>query len=278
MNKIAVVTDSCSDLTEVEIGGLDIHVLPLKVIYPDRIYTDRVDITPEEIYNNLAHQVPKTSLPSPGEVSDLFFGLREQGYTGIVSIHISSGLSGTVEMVRQVADSFPDMEITVLDSLSLSMGQGFAVLEAARMAKQGGSLQEVVAQARQVIDSMNVYFVVGTLEYLIKGGRIGLVSGTIGELLQLKPVISINSEGKYYTVEKVRGRKKSLQRAYEIVREKLESAVGKVAVYHCNAPEEAEEMVARLRATPGVKEVLMGQVGPVISVHCGPGLLGLVMY
>lgn len=278
MDKIAVVTDSCSDLTEVEIAGLDIHVLPLKVIYHDRTYTDRVDITPEEIYQNFKTEVPKTSLPSPGEVSQLFTNLRDQGYTGIVSIHISSGLSGTVEMVRNVASSFSERQIAVLDSLSLSMGQGFAVLEAARVAAQGGSFQQVVEKAQQVIDSMNVFFVVGTLEYLIRGGRIGFVSGALGELLQLKPVISINSEGKYYTVEKLRGRKKSLQKTYEIIRDKLESSGGTVAVCHCNALAEAEEMATQLRATPGVKEVVIGQVGPVISVHCGPGLIGLVLY
>lgn len=278
MDKIAVVTDSCSDLTEVEIGGLDIHVLPLKVIYRDRTYTDRVDITPEEIYDNFKTEVPKTSLPSPGEVSGLFASLRQQGYTGIVSIHISSGLSGTVEMVRNVASSFPEMQIAVLDSLSLSMGQGFAVLEAARVAAQGGSFQQVVEKAQQVIDAMKVFFVVGTLEYLIRGGRIGFVSGALGELLQLKPVISINNEGKYYTVEKMRGRKKSLQRTYEIVLDKLGSSGGRVAICHCNAMEEAEEMAAQIRATPGVKEVVVGQVGPVIAVHCGPGLIGLVLY
>jgi DegV family protein with EDD domain len=181
-------------------------------------------------------------------------------------------------MVRNVAGEFADMVIKILDSNSLSMGVGFPVIEAALAAKAGRTFEQVVAKAEEVISKMETYFVVGTLEYLIKGGRMGYVSGTIGELLQVKPIISINEEGKYFTLEKVRGRKRSLQRMCEIISERVADKIGKAAVCHGDAEDEAKELAEKLRQIPNIKEVVFCQVGPVIGVHSGPGLIGVVVY
>lgn len=277
MEKIAVITDSTCDLEETQLRELNIHVLPLKVIYHDGEYTDRVDITPEEVYRNLHREIPKTSMPSPGEVHSLFSRLKQEGVTNIISIHISGGLSGTAQMIGNIAAQFPDLAVKVLDSKSLSMGVGFPVLEAARAVKSGQTFEQVVALTEKVIRRVKTLFVVGTLEYLIKGGRIGYISGTIGELLNIKPIVSINDEGKYFTLERARGRKKSLERLYEIVRDEVSAQVTRIAVCHGDAETEARALLDKLKELPNIRAEFFGQIGPVMGVHSGPGLVGVVL-
>lgn len=278
MQKIAIVTDSTSDLENEQLKEYGISVLPLKIIYTDREFTDRVDITPEEVYRNLEKEVPKTSLPSPSDAFQLFEHLKNTGFTHVLCIHISSGLSGTIQMVRNAAAEFNGIVIKVLDSKSLSMGLGFPVLEAAKEVSKGSSFDEVVNRAEEVIDRVQTFFVVGTLEYLKRGGRIGYVSASLGEILQVKPIISINDEGKYYTHEKTRGRKKSLNRMLEIIRQAAEGRTVKIAVFHGDAQQEADFLIAQLKTLDNVEEIVTGQIGPVMVVHTGPGLVGVVIY
>ncbi len=278
MQKIAIVTDSTCDLEPQQLKDYRIHVLPLKVIYRDCEFTDRVDITPEEVYQSLEKEVPKTSLPSPSDTYQLFRHLKDSGFTHILCIHISSGLSGTMQMVRNVAGEFSDLVIEVLDSKSLSMGLGFPVLETAREVSKGSTFEQVVNRATEVINRIQTFFVVGTLEYLKRGGRIGYVSASLGEILQVKPIISINDEGKYYTYEKTRGRKKSLNRMFEIIRQAAEGRTVKIAVFHGDARQEADFLIDKLRALDNVSEIVTGQIGPVMVVHTGPGLVGVVIY
>ena len=273
--KVAIVTDSTCDLNNEIIQEYDIKVLPLKVIYPDREYLDRIEITPQEIYDKMPAEIPTTSLPSPAAVMELYKKLQDEGYTHIISIHISSGLSGTFNTVYSVAKEFKNMVIEVLDSKALSMGLGMPVLEAAKTLKNTLSFEAALKQAKKVISNMEVYFVVATLDYLKKGGRIGYVAGTIGEIMQIKPIISINEEGKYYTYDKVRGRKKSLLRLFEIVKEKIDVKNSKVAVMNSAAHEEALEILEKIKPLPKVEKIYSGQLGPVMGVHAGPGLIGV---
>ncbi|SHF44197.1 DegV family protein [Desulforamulus putei] len=136
------------------------------------------------------------------------------------------------------------------------------------------SFQSALERARDIIGNMDIYFVVATLDYLKKGGRIGYVAGTIGEIMQIKPIISINEEGKHYTYDKVRGRKKSILRLFEIASKRLSEKNSTVAVMHGGAAEESWELFSKIKALPNVKKSYFGQVGPVIGVHTGPGLIG----
>ena len=273
--KVAIVTDSTCDLNNEIIQEYDIKVLPLKIIYPDREYLDRIEISPQEIYDKMPAEIPKTSLPSPAAIMELFKKLQDEGYTHIISIHISSGLSGTFNTVYNVAREFKNMVIEVLDSKALSMGLGIPVLEAAKTLKKTLSFEAALKQARKIISNMEVYFVVATLDYLKKGGRIGYVAGTIGEIMQIKPIISINEEGKYYTYDKVRGRKKSLLKLFEIAKEKIDVQNAQVAVMNSAAHEEALEILEKIKRLPKVEEIYSGQLGPVMGVHAGPGLIGI---
>lgn len=276
--KIALVTDSTSDLSNEFVEQNNINFLPLKVVYQDREYLDRVEIQPNEVYKSLEKEVPSTSMPSVGEVTDLFSKLIKEGYQEILSIHISSGLSGTINSVRLAAGNFPSAKIEVIDSKSISIGIGVLVQEAADFIKKGMSLSAVVGRVHEIRENLSVIFVVKTLEYLKRGGRIGYVSATMGSLLDLKPVISVNDEGKYFTLAKVRGRKKSLEKLIEIVKEAAEKNILKLVVMHGDAKEEAKYIFDELKKITRIKDISFGEVGPVIGVHTGPGVVGIVFY
>lgn len=275
--KIALVTDSTSDLNPEVIEKYGIHILPLKVVYADRQYNDRVDITPEEVYATLDEETPKTSVPTPFEAQQMLGKLREEGFTHVLAVHISSGLSGTAEMVKMVSKDFTDLVVEVIDSRSLSMGLGFIVHQAACWLEKKMPFAELVEKARGLVDQLKVFFVVGTLEYLQRGGRIGKVSATVGEFLNVKPIISINSEGIYYTYRKVRGRRRSIDELFNIARAFIEKQKCWVAVMHGGAPEEVVYLRNKVAGLANVEKLVTGQIGPVMVVHAGPGLLGIAV-
>ncbi|HZK52647.1 MAG TPA: DegV family protein [Desulfosporosinus sp.] len=275
--KIAIVTDSTSDLAPEMIKEFGIEIIPLHVVYKDREYLDGINIRPDEVYENMSIEVPTTSLPSPSEITNLFNRLRDSKVTHVISIHISSGLSGTCETVCQVANEYKGMVIEVLDSKALSMGLGFPVLEAANKLRNSTDFQGVIDVAKTVSQQIKLYFVLSTLEYLKRGGRIGYVSGTIGELLNIKPIISVNSEGKYITTAKVRGRDQSLKKLYEILMDNTKDGRYNVAIVHGGAEQEARNLWQKARELPNINDLLFNQISPVMGVHTGPGLVGIII-
>lgn len=275
--KIAIVTDSTSDLDSEVSKEFGIDILPLHVVYKDREYLDGVSISPNEVYDNMNIEVPTTSLPSPAEISTLFNRLRDAEFTHILSMHISSGLSGTYDTVCQVAKDYKEMVIEVLDSKALSMGLGFPVLEAARELRRSRDFQAAIKVAKTVAQHTKLYFVLSTLEYLKRGGRIGYVSGTIGELLNIKPIITVNSEGKYVTYAKVRGRDQSLKKLLDILIESTQAGQHNVAIVHGGAELEARKLWHKAKEQTNIKELLFNQISPVMGVHTGPGLVGVII-
>ncbi len=277
MSKIAIITDSTSDITKEIAKEHDIKILSLNVVYSDGQYRDRLEITPEEIYERFDEEIPTTSLPTPGDVMDLFRSLEEDGYTHVIISTISTGLSGTMNMIRTVTEDFKNMVFEIIDSKSLSMGLGFPVIEGAKEIKRSNDFSEAVNKVKDTIKKTEVYFVVKTLEYLRKGGRIGRVEGTIGELLNIKPIISINEEGIYYTYKKVRGRNKSIQQIYDLVKERAKDKMINVAIAHGNAHEEANSLMDKIKELKNVKDTFFTQISPVMVVHTGPGLIGVII-
>ena len=277
MKKIALVADSTCDLNKEEIEKYNVHILPLKIVYKDREYTDRVDITPQEIYDNMKIEVPTTSLPSMEEVDSLFSKLKEEGYTHVIAVTISSGLSGTHNTIRVVSEKHPEMTYEIFDSKALSMGAGGIILECGEMINEGKEFDYIIKQLPILREKIKVYYVLDTLKYLMKGGRIGKVSGSIGELLNLKPIISIDNEGIYYTYTKVRGKKKSVNKLYEIMKETLEGKTGKVWVLHGGAKEEAQKLYKKAKNIPNAIREGYRDISPVAGVHTGPGLVGITI-
>lgn len=275
MSKIALITDSTCDISKEIIDLYNIRVLPLRVIYKNKEYIDRVNITPQQVFDNLTREIPTTSMPSIQDMDDLFTSLENEGYTHVISITISSGLSGTLNGFKLVSQNHPKLITCVFDSKALSMALGALVIECGKLIKEGNSFEKIVDMLPSIRDRISVFFVVNTLEYLIKGGRIGKVSGTIGELLNIKPIISIDTEGKYYTYSKVRGRKQSINKLAEISNEYLKSNKSTVYIMQGSALDESEKFYKAVKNMPNIISISLSELGPAMGVHSGPGLLGI---
>lgn len=277
MEKIALITDSSCDLPIELLKEYNIEVLPLRVIYSNAEYRDGVDITPDEVAKNLDVEIPKTSMPSPGDVINKLNELKEQGYTHCLIVTLSSGLSGTYNMVKMVTSEINDMVIEVVDSKILSVALGLIVLQASKMIKENVAFNEIVKKVNSLKEQAKGFFVVDTLEYLKKGGRIGRVTAALGSLLNLKPIISIDEEGKYFSFSKVRGKNQALERMLDELKEALNS--GKkymVGIPHGCVKEEALKYAEKIKQLANIEDIVIGQISPALLVHSGPGLIGLV--
>lgn len=220
MQKIAIITDSASDIPLEIVKEKNINLLPLRIIYSHGDYQDKLDITPEEIYLNLDKEIPKTSLPSAQTMEDILSKLESEGYTHVIAICLSGGLSGTCNSLRLMLEDHPKLTSYVYDTKILAYPEGEVVLEAVKLVEAGKSFEEIVEALPKIRERITGFYTINTLEYLQKGGRIGKVAGTIGELLNLKPIITTDDTGVYYTICKARGRKQALSKMTELLKEK----------------------------------------------------------
>ncbi|GKU26098.1 DegV family protein [Clostridium folliculivorans] len=277
MQKIALITDSGCDLDTEILNKYNIFFLPLRIIYKDNDYLDRLEISPEDLYLSLEKEIPKTSLPDGQFIENILNQIEAQGYTHAISISISSGLSGTANSLRIIAENHPNLKTYIFDSKTLSMPQGSIALVAAEMIESGSTFEEIIEVLPKLREKTDGYFTLNTLDYLKKGGRIGKVSGTIGEMLNIKPVISINDDGVYFTHSKARGRKQAIGKLREILDENLSIAKCKVWVLQGGALDEAKAFFEVVKDLPNITHISISTIGPALGVHTGPGLLGLAI-
>ena len=275
--KIAVVTDSCTDVPKDFIEKYGIYVLPVIVQYSDRAYLDRVEITEADVYQRLAQEVPTTSLPTPEQIVCPFDQIVADGYDTAVVVTMSSGLSGTHNAIRLMAEEYTGLDVHMLDTKNIGIGAGFGAMAAAELVAGGTPLEEMLAGTQDSINHTKIFFSLKTLEYLRKGGRIGLVTGIIGNVLNLKPIISCNEDGIYYNVKVARGEKQSLKELLRLAKEyAAQYDAYNVAVCDGDAPEEAEALLKTIREHfPNAKNVYHTHVSPALVVHTGPGLIGI---
>jgi DegV family protein with EDD domain len=276
--KIALIADSACDLPQYLVEKLGITILPLKIIYPHRQYSDRVDIQPIDVYNRMPAEIPTTSMPNLQEIKTAIEKIRNEGFTHLLALPLSSSLSGTYQAIKLAAKDFDDIVIKVFDTRTLSMATGWIVLDAARNILNGLSFDKVVEKVVNLQPKVKAFYVIETLEYLRKGGRIGQVAGMLGEFLNFKPIISVNSEGSYFTYAKVRGRNKSIERLMEIVEESVGNRPFNLAVMHGGAKVQGEKMMERLSKLPNLKELIFSDISPALGVHTGPGLLAVCFH
>ena len=276
--KTVIVTDSSCDLSDEQLSRYGIRMISLRIVCQNAEYRDRIDIQEDELYELLTHELPKTSLPLPEDVSALYESLAQEGVTDVIHISISSGLSGTFNMVRMITQDFEGrMRVHMVDSRTLSMGLGMMVLAAARALEEGATPEEAIERAQTVRRNQLGMFVIRTLEFLRKGGRIGKVEGVVGSLLQIKPIIYVNDEGIYATLAKARGYKSAVDTMVGEVKRFLGGARAELSVVNGKAREEAEKLMERLRSELDVTgETYIMSVSPVLAIHTGPGLLGIV--
>jgi DegV family protein with EDD domain len=277
--RVAVVTDSTAYLPPELVQKYDIHVVPQVLMLDGKTWRDGVDIDPPAFYELLrsSSSFPTTSQVSRVDFRNLFTELSEQ-VEGIAAILISAEVSGTVDSALAAVEDLPNVPIEILDSRGTSMKLGFPVLAAARVAAAGGDLSAVIEAARALIPKIRLYFVVGTLEYLHRGGRIGGASKLLGSALNLKPILEF-WDGTVQPVAKIRTRRKALDRVYDLIEEQL---VGKenihMAVLDVASPEEAAEFIEQLTARFQPVEMLKVECSPVIGAHAGPGTVGVAFY
>jgi DegV family protein with EDD domain len=278
-HRVAIVTDSTADLPADLVAHYDIHVVPQILIMGDKTWQDGVDIDSATFYELLrtSTSFPSTSQPSVASFHALFNELADRG-EGIVAVLVSAELSGTVNSARAAAASLPEIPIEIVDARTTSMQLGLIVLAVARAAAQGHDLRAVADTARALVGRVRVYFVVDTLEYLHRGGRIGAAARLFGSALNLKPVLQI-CDGIVQPVAKIRSRRKALERVCQLVEE--EASDGQqlhMAVLHVAAPQEAAHLQDYLREQFQPAELYLCECGPVIGTHAGPGTVGVAYY
>jgi len=277
---IKIVTDSTAYLPEETVRQHDIRVVPLYVHFGTEAFKEGVELSNEEFYQRLkeAPELPTTSQPSLGEFKTVFEPLVDAGHE-VIALTISSKISGTWNSAMGAKDMLPEAPISVVDSLSTSVGLHLMVDAAVQAAAAEATRQEIVDQIEEIKEKMQIFFVVDTLEYLAKGGRIGNGKAFLGTLLKVKPILVLQ-EGAIEPLEQVRSKRKATARMLELVEEHVgnNGGVSRLAVTNALVPDEAEllsqELIGRLGCTPP----LMGDLGPVIGTHTGPGCLGIATY
>lgn len=277
MEKIAVITDSCADIPPELIRKYGIFVLPLIIRTADgREYRDGVDITPSQVYEILKTEIPKTSLPSSDDAMELLEKLQNSGYTHVIAIMLSSGLSGTANMLRVLAQQFPGLETAVFDSLSGSIGCGINALEAAAAVQRGEGFAAITSRIPSLLRNTHVFFSVDTLEYLMKGGRIGKITAIAGTILNIKPIISFMPDGQLGSVEKARGDR--------MLKDHLCSQVKQYVYPGCrynllvadggNVEGGAELQKKLGDMFPDYEQYIYVKINATFSCYIGPGVLG----
>lgn len=272
-----IVTDSAADLPAAEAESLGVTVAPLFIIFPDG-EVEASTLTPDQFYDKLEAmqpQIPTTAQPSVGVFSELFQGIAQAGHD-ILSIHISSGLSGTVNSARLAAEQLTGKAASVVDSLSLSGGERFQVLAAARAIKAGWDKEAILKRLDEIRQATEVIYTLDTLTYLARGGRIGRVQSLASALLNIKPIINVDKQdGKYNTVSKAR----TIKRAVSALGDHL-SALYPIdtpvwaSVVHGQLEAQADALALQLKSKLNIGKLETLRISPVLGVHTGPGIVG----
>lgn len=282
MSRIALVTDSTAMLSASQAADRGITVVPLQVIVGAHAYSEGVDpeATPETIAEALRAYTPvSTSRPTPSAFLETYERLADEGADAVLSIHLSSELSGTYESA-QVAARDASVPVRAIDTRQLGMATGYAVLAAADVVEAGGSFEEAAGAALARASRTTSLFYVDTLEYLRRGGRIGTAAALLGSALAVKPLLTLE-DGRITTREKVRTAGRAVARLEELAAEAAEALPVDVAVAHLAAPDRAAGLAERLRTRLADnlegREVFVGEIGAVLGAHVGPGMVAVVV-
>jgi DegV family protein with EDD domain len=271
---VKIVTDSTSDVPAALVKELDITVVPQILVFGEKTYRDRVDITIEDFYKKLLKEpiYPHTSQPSPQDFVDIFTNLCKQKADGIVSILISTKLSGTINSAEQAKKLIKnDCPIQIIDSQTVASAIGVIVIAAARLAKAGKSVDEITHAVKKMIPNVKLLILFDTLEYLAKGGRIGKVKSLVGSILNVKPMVTVKN-GELVPMGQVRNRSKGKEKLLDSVKNIKD--IEDIAIIYSTTPDEANELADSIKGFPREK-IYVVQVGPVLATHAGPGVLGI---
>jgi DegV family protein with EDD domain len=269
---VRIVTDSSCDLPAETVSRLGICVVPLYINVGSQGYLDGIDITREEFYKKLPTfpRQPTTAVPSPNKIRAIYDALADEHASEILSIHISSSLSAILNVAQVAAKETTSVPVTVFDSRQLSLGTGFLVEKAAKLAQAGFSVAEILPVLNEQIKRTHVFAALDTLEFLRRSGRMNAVLSTLGELLQIKPFLKMY-DGKP-SAERVRTRKHAMKRLVELLYQY--SPFERVALLHSDALDRAQALLQEVKDILPDKEIWFEQINPVLGTHIGPGVVG----
>jgi DegV family protein with EDD domain len=278
MASVVLVTDSTADIPLEIREKLGISMVPLKVNFGEQTYLDNITLQPGQFYEKLTSfdGLATTSQPSPADFFEVYKKLTDEGHC-VISIQLSAALSGTYQSATIAKSMLEEgADVTVIDSKSASYGYGTLVVKAAEMAQAGAGKEEVVAEVHRLRQEMKLYFLVDTLEYLQKGGRIGKASAVLGTLLNIKPILSIDDEGIVVPIEKVRGHKRAMARIAEMLEADFKAQPVNLTVALTPGFESGvSEMSELIKKQLNVIRYQETAIGPVVGTHTGPGTIGL---
>ncbi len=274
---IKIVTDSTADVPQELMERYDIRTVPINIQFGTETYQEGIEIDRPTFFRKLEEVMPTSSQPSPGQLVEVYRPLAEDGHS-IISVHVTSKHSGTYQSAVLAKSMLPEADIEVFDTLSISIGTGYQVLAAARAAEEGKSMGEIIQLLEGIRSRINLYLTPATLKYLQRSGRVGKLSGALGALLDLKPVIKVE-DGVLEAFQNVRTRGKALDRLVELT----EEAVGttepvKFGIPHAEVPDEAEKLRRRLESTFNCDEMIVVDLCCSLTVHGGPGIIAIVSY
>ena len=274
-----IVTDYAADISPEQLEGLEVHYLPLTITIDGKLYRSGVDITPTEFYELQvkAKEIPTTSQPSPGDFADLYRNLAKKD-PDILSIHISSGLSGTVNAARLGASAVSEANVEIYDTKTLSGAQGWHVEIAAKAVRAGLDKSRILSLLRQVTEATETLFTLSTLKYLIHGGRISHLKGLLASVLNIKPIIHVEKVGGTYVNC---GQARTITRAIDAMADRVASAhpphtAMRMQILHSQFPEGAARLKERLDRVFECNWLPSGPIAPVLGAHTGTGLVGIV--
>ncbi|HHV65045.1 MAG TPA: DegV family protein [Peptococcaceae bacterium] len=275
---IRIVVDSSSDIPKNISKDLGIVTVPMPVYIDGNLFHEGVDLFTDEFYANFKNykDLPKTSQPSPNILKDIYEKVLAEGHD-VIAIHLSSGLSSTYQTAVMVRDicSAPE-RIHLIDSLGASLGFGLQAILACRLASKYENAADLVKHILEIRDKMRYIFTLDTLEYLVKGGRISKTAGFVAGLLDVKPILHINPQGKIDVLSKVRSRKAALRKLVEIMEQNITEPENQIiGISHAACLEEAKDLAAEIRNKLPIREIIIGEIGSVVGSHVGPGTLAL---
>lgn len=287
MRKFKVITDTTSDIPQEISQKLEIEIVPYYIHLENKSYQENIDITPEDVWNYLEksediQKLPKTACPGVGEYYEIFKKVLEGG-NSVLSIHLTSWGSGAFQSAsmakNMLKEENPNYEIEVIDSKSASLGTGFMVIEAAKAAIKGLSIKETIEHINRIRENLFHAFTNDTLKFLAAGGRIGKAKYLLAEILKVNPIISVDKEGVLIALDKAIGRMKAYQKIVSHMQEFFKDKKSlNIGFLHANALEEINKLKTEIMKYFELKEVLINKLSAALSVHAGPGTVGIVAY
>lgn len=279
--KIGIITDSTADLSQKLLDKYNIEVVPLSINFGNEIFIDGIDLTPAEFFEKIkkVEELPGTSQPSLSTFIEKYKDMKNK-YNDILSIHVSSGLSGTFNTAQNAANQLSDQNIKVFDSSTISLGLGFLVLLAAKLAKKLYSIDEIIETLKKAKDNLTLYFTVDDMSYMEKGGRIGKARALLGSILNINPIISISTEtGKVLPLDKTRGKKRTMKEMLDIALDRLGDAdkawLGFAHGARLNDMEEfKDKLIIKLNDSLNLSffSTLSSRISPTLGCHVGPSV------